>query len=160
MKKIFLILIFILNFENLYGSNKISYIDINYILNNSKVGISISEHVKKIEEKKINEFNLIEKKLSDREKDILKKKSVIDNEEFENLVNSLKKDVNSYRQVKKSFYEEIEKKKIKYTKQVLNTLNPIIAKYVEDNAISLVLLKKNIVIAKKIWILQSLLWIY
>ena len=107
MKKIFLILIFILNFENLYGSNKISYIDINYILNNSKVGISISEHVKKIEEKKINEFNLIEKKLSDREKDILKKKSVIDNEEFENLVNSLKKDVNSYRQVKKFFYEEI-----------------------------------------------------
>jgi len=31
----------------------------------------------------------------------------------------------------------------------LNTLNPIISKYVEDNSIEIVLSKKNIVIAKK-----------
>ena len=41
------------------------------------------------------------------------------------------------------------KKKIKYTKIVLNTLNPIISKYVEENSISIVFPKKNIIIAQK-----------
>jgi len=38
---------------------------------------------------------------------------------------------------------------MKYTKMVLNTLNPIISNYVEENSISIVFPKKNIIIAKK-----------
>ena len=45
--------------------------------------------------------------------------------------------------------KEIDEKKIKYTKVVLNVLNPIISKYVEDNSITIVFPKKNIIIAKK-----------
>ena len=38
---------------------------------------------------------------------------------------------------------------MKYTKIVLNTLNPIISNYVEENSITIVFPKKNIIIAKK-----------
>ena len=48
MKKIFLLIFIILNFENSFAENKIAYIDINHILNNSVVGQSISEHINKI----------------------------------------------------------------------------------------------------------------
>ena len=41
------------------------------------------------------------------------------------------------------------KKKIEYTKLVLNSLNNIIADYVESNSITVVFSKKNIVVAKK-----------
>ena len=74
MKKIILLFIFIINFENSYAENKIAYIDINHILNNSIVGQSISKHIKKIKEKKNNELVLIEKQLTDKEEDIFKKK--------------------------------------------------------------------------------------
>ena len=74
MKKILLLLIFILNFENSYADNKIAYIDINHLLNNSLAGQSISEHIRKIKEKKNNELELIEKQLKDKEKDLIKKK--------------------------------------------------------------------------------------
>ena len=74
MKKTFLLIIFILNFENSYAENKIAYIDINHILNMSIVGQSISEHIKKIKEKKNNELVIIEKQLADKEADIIKKK--------------------------------------------------------------------------------------
>ena len=50
---------------------------------------------------------------------------------------------------KNEFNVQIEEKKIKYTKVVLNALNPIISKYVEENSILIVLPKKNIIIAKK-----------
>jgi len=74
MKKIFLLIIFILNFENSYAENKIAYIDIDHILNYSIVGQSISEHIKKIKEKNYNELDLIKKQLEDKETDIIKKK--------------------------------------------------------------------------------------
>ncbi len=149
MKKIFLLLVFILSFEYSYAENKIAYIDINNILNNSIVGKSISEHIQNIKIKKNEEFSEIEKKLLDKEKDIIKKKNIIEKNEFDEQITILKNDINKYNVKKNKFLKEIEEKQIKYTKLVLNTLNPIISKYVEENSISMVLPKKNIIIAKK-----------
>ena len=149
MKKTFLLIIFILNFENSYAENKIAYIDINHILNMSIVGQSISKHIKKIKEKKNNELVIIEKQLADKEADIIKKKNIIEKSEFEKQVNLLQKEISEYRNEKKKINEEIDKKKIKYTKIVLEALNPIISKYVEENSITIVFPKKSIVIAKK-----------
>ena len=149
MKKIFILLIFILNFEISHAKNKIAYINIDHILNNSIAGNSISNYIQEIEEKKINEFKLIEKQLSDKEKHIIKKKNIVDKIEFEKQVNILKEEIVNYGNQKKKFNEEIDKKKMKYTKIVLNTLNPIISNYVEENSITIVFPKKNIIIAKK-----------
>tara|TARA_Y100001970_G_C14122579_1_gene797135 strand:- start:597 stop:1112 length:516 start_codon:yes stop_codon:yes gene_type:complete len=150
MKKFFfLLLIFLLNFKYLYAENKIAYIDINNILNNSIVGQSITQHIKNIKEKKNKEFSLIEKQLLEKEKDLIKKKNIIEKNKFEKQVNVLKKEINSYNLEKKKFDKEIEEKKVKYTKKVLNSLNPIISNYVEENSISVVFPKKNIIIAKK-----------
>ena len=149
MKKIFILLVFIFNFEYSYAENKIVYIDLNYILNNSIVGQTITKHIKNIKEKKNKEFTLIEKQLLDEEEDIIKKKNIIEENEFNKQVNLLKKKINEYRIKKKEFNKDIDNKKIKYTKIVLNTLNPIISKYVEENSISMVVPKKNIIIAKK-----------
>ena len=76
MKKILLLFIFIFNFENSYADNKIAYIDIDYILNNSIAGQSISKHIQRTKEKKNNELKLIEKQLADKENDIIKKKKI------------------------------------------------------------------------------------
>ena len=64
MKKILLILFIFFNFENSNAENKIAYININHILNNSIVGKSITKHINEIKEKKIIEFKIIEKILS------------------------------------------------------------------------------------------------
>ena len=149
MKKIFILLLFILNFEYSYAENKIVYLDLNYILNNSIVGQTITKHIKNIKEKNNKEFSLNEKKLLDKENDILKKKNIIEKSEFNKQVNLLKKEINEYRIKKKTFNKDIDDRKIKYTKIVLNSLNPIISKYVEENSISMVVPKKNIIIAKK-----------
>tara|TARA_B100002051_G_scaffold266613_1_gene293980 strand:- start:262 stop:774 length:513 start_codon:yes stop_codon:yes gene_type:complete len=149
MKKTLLLLVIFLNFKYSYADNQIVYIDINKILNHSVVGQKITQHIQSIKEKKNQNFSLIEKKLLDKENDIIKKKNIIEKIEFEKQVNLLREEVTQYNLKKKKFNEEIEKKKIEYTKIVLNTLNPIISNYVEENSILIVLPKKNIVIAKK-----------
>ena len=149
MKKILLIIFFILNFEIAKAENKIAYININHILNNSIVGQSITEHIKKIKEKKISEFKSIEKQLSTKEQSLIKEKNILSTEEFEKQVSKLNEEIKLYRKNKNVFNKNMEKKKLEYTKIVLNSLNPIISKYVEENSIMVVFPKKNIIIAKK-----------
>ena len=149
MKKFLLILFFFLNFNNVNAETKIAYIDINYILKNSIVGKSIFEYISSIEQKKKSEFNLIEKKLSDSEKDIISKKNIIDENDFNKQVDSLKSEINEYNNEKNKFIDEINKEKMKYTKIVLKTLNQIISKYVEESSITIVFSKKDVVVAKK-----------
>ena len=149
MKKIIFLLIIIVNFEYCYADNKVVYIDINNILNNSIVGKSISTHLQNIRENKSKEFLLIEKKLLDKEKDINKKKNILEKKIYEEQVLLLNNEVKEYNLSKKKFNKEIDKKKIQYTKIVLDSLNPIVSKYVDENSISIVLPKKNIIIAKK-----------
>ena len=148
MRKIVLIIIFF-NFEYASAATKIAYIDINNILNNSIVGRAITKHIKKIKEEKNKEFLITENQLLDKEKDILKKKNLWEKNDLDQQVSLLKNEVNEYNILKKNFNKDVDEKKIKYTKIVLNSLNPIISKYVEENSIDVVLPKKNIIIAKK-----------
>ena len=48
MKKILFLFIIFINFGHSAADSKIAYIDIDYILNNSAVGKSITEHIQKI----------------------------------------------------------------------------------------------------------------
>ena len=149
MKKIFFLLFFFLSFEFSYADTKIAYINVNHILNNSEVGKSISKHLNNIKEKKLIEFQSIEIQLSEKEKNIIKKKNIIDDKEFTNEVNVLKKEIVEYNNRKKNFNKKIDEQKIKYTKEVLITLNSIISNYVEEKDIQIVFSKKDIIIAKK-----------
>ena len=91
MKKILFILIIFLNFNQSTADNKIAYIDIDYILNNSLVGTSITEHIQKIKEKKNSELESIEKQLSEKENDIVKQKNIIEKSEYEKKNTKIKK---------------------------------------------------------------------
>ena len=56
--------------------------------------------------------------------------------------------MSDYRNQKKTMFDNLNKKKSEYLKKVLNSLN-LISKYVEENEISLVLQKNNIIVTKK-----------
>ena len=101
MKNIILIIIFILNINLSYAEDKIAYININHILNNSLAGKSITEHILKLKEKKTSEFLSIEKQLANKEKEIINQKNIIEKSKFEEQVKKLRDEVNSYNEKKK-----------------------------------------------------------
>ena len=148
MKKFF-IFIFFWNINLSYANENIFYIDINYILENSIVGKSINTQIKKIQNKENENFKIEEKKLIEKEKKLISQKNILDEKQFKIELDKHKKNLSNYRNKKKYFIDNLNKKKTDYLKIVLNSLNPIISKYVEENEISLVLQKKNIIVAKK-----------
>ena len=74
MKKIFLIIFFSLISYNLSASEKIAIADVDFILKNSKKGISIQKKFKDKNEKIVSKFKKKEEKLKEKELEISKKK--------------------------------------------------------------------------------------
>ncbi len=145
-------LIFIFLFLILFNSNSFSqivYIDMNYILNNSKIGKSLNSHLFKVNNEFLSKFNQIESDLKKKEEELLAKKNIIEKSEFEEKISNLSKDIQNFRFNKKNSQEKLNKIKLENTKKILSIINPIITNYVETNSISLVVSKKNIIVGKK-----------
>ena len=150
IKNFFFILLFsLLSFNVSKADEKISYVDIDYILSNSLAGKLLLETLKKEEKLKIENFKVSDDNFKDKEKKILAKKNLITNEEINKELKSLQIDFQSYRKNKMS---EIKKFKAKRNRNILNfikLINPIIENYMTENSISILLDKKNIFIASK-----------
>ena len=148
MKKIFFSLILTF-FLSVNANSQIAYIDINFILNTSKVGKSLNKYITEIRDENSIDQNQIEKILVKKEKELVAQQNIIDKSEFEKKLSNLSKEINQYRVDKKRSQDSLNTIKLKNTKKILELLNPIITEYVELNSISLVIPKKNIVVGKK-----------
>ena len=148
MKKILIFIIFFKCFI-LNAHAEIVYLDINYILKKSNVGTSLNSYIDELSKDKLIAYKKIENDLIKAEKAILAQQKIIDKNEFEKKLNNLSKKIKKYKNDRKKTKDEISEIKINNTKKILNTLNPIITKYVEENSITLVLPKKNIIVGKK-----------
>jgi Skp family chaperone for outer membrane proteins len=150
IKKIFFILIFIsVSVNFLKAEDKVSYIDIDYILTNTLAGKEILNLLKKEEESKIKEFKLDENDLKNEENKILAKRNLISKEEINKELKLLNDKFQKYNQVKLKEIDILKKKRNRNIINFINQINPIIEKYMTDNSIYMLLDKKNVFIASK-----------
>ena len=148
MKKKILILI-LLNILTFNSKAEIVYIDISYILNSSDVGKNLNNYIETIKNQNSIKYEKIENDLVNKEKSLIAQQNILDKEQFQKKLKSLTSEVQKYRSDKKVSFEELNDIKINKTKEILSALNPIITKYVDENSISIVIPKKNIVVGRK-----------
>jgi len=150
LKNIFLILFFLaISVNYLKAQEKVSYIDIDYILSSSVPGKSLLNKLKEDEELKINIFKSKEEDFKQKESKILAKKNLISKEEINKELKSLQIKFNEYRKDKAKQIQELKTKRKRNIVNFLSLLNPIIEKYMSDNSIYMVIDKKNVFIANK-----------
>ena len=150
VKKFFFILIFIsISVNFLKAEDKVSYIDIDYILANTLAGKEILNLLKKEEESKINEFKLKENNFKNEENKILAKRNLISKLEINKELKLLQDKFQKYNQVKLKEIDALKNKRNRNIINFINQINPIIEKYMTDNSIYILLDKKNVFIASK-----------
>ena len=141
-------IIFISLIQVSFAEKKIAFIDIDMIINQSEFG---KKSYKKIDNdfKKENEKLLkIEKNLVSKEKEILNQKNILSEEELNNKVIDLKKEINDFQKKKRLMNEKFNKMRLDKTNEMVQSLNNILSKYADENDISMIIQKKFIVIAK------------
>ena len=149
-KNIFFILFFLaISVNSLKAQEKVSYIDIDYILSSSVPGKLLLNKLKEDEELKINIFKSKDEDFKQKESKILAKKNLISKEEINKELKSLQIEFNEYRKDKAKQIQELKTKRKRNIVNFLSLLNPIIEKYMSDNSIYMVIDKKNVFIANK-----------
>ena len=131
-----------------FAEKKIAFIDIDMIINQSEFG---KKSYKKIDNdfKKENEKLIkIEKNLVSKEKEILNQKNILSEEELNNKVIDLKREINDFQKKKRLMNEKFNKMRLDKTNEMVQSLNNILSKYADENDISMIIQKKFIVIAK------------
>jgi outer membrane protein len=147
-KIFFLTLIILLSTNNLKAEDKVAFLDIDFILTNTIAGKFLLENLKKQEEIKINKFKIDDEKFKNNEKKILAKKNLVSVEEIKKEMNELQIEFQKYNNDKKKEIDYLKKKRNTNIINFINSINPIIEKYMADNSIYMLMDKKNVFIAK------------
>ena len=134
---------------NAYSNEKIVYVDMNSLINSSKAGTSINNQMKKILDKNNTEYQSLEKKLRQEEKDLLNKKNVLDPNKYKDEVNIFKNKINKLKIERNKEIEDIQKRNVKAKNELVNIVTEILAKYSAENQIKLVLNKESIILGIK-----------
>ena len=144
--KFFVVTFFFIISTSAFAEQKIVFIDMKYVLNNSKAGKGAQEYLKKALSDNQKKFADTEKNLKNEEADLLGKKNDLTKEEYKKLSDVLRAKVIEYQKTRKEVFDKITKQRSDARKKLLEALTPIMEKYADENEISLVLDKKSIII--------------
>ena len=150
MKKFFqllFLLTILTSTANLNAKENIVFIDLNYVLNKSNNGKKILDELNNINEKNKKKFSNEESQLDKERNDIKKLKNIISKEEYNKKVVLFQEKVELYNKDKTKIIKSFEDKKKKELDNFFNNLNKIMNIYMKENEISLIIEKKNIVMA-------------
>ena len=149
MKRIIVLIIISYLFNSAaLANNQIAYIDMDRILNTSKVGKKAVTNLEENHKIKIKNFKKIEEDLKKKERDIVSQKNILSNEEYSKKINDLRIEVRNYRNERQKSLDLLTKKRIEISQKFLKKINPLIAEYAKEKSISLIIQKKNIVMGK------------
>tara|TARA_B100001123_G_scaffold382093_1_gene452991 strand:- start:1407 stop:1931 length:525 start_codon:yes stop_codon:yes gene_type:complete len=146
----YLVKIFVVTFlafvcTHVSAEQKIAYMDMKFILNNSKAGKNAQSYLQKTFKDKQKQFGDMEAALKKEESDLLGKRTVMNKEEYQKKTDDLRKKVIDYQSKRRTALEKITKQRADARKKLLEKLDPILNTYIKENNISLILDKKDVI---------------
>ena len=150
MKKLLsLILVIFIFFTNqVFSEQNIAFINMDRVMSISKSGSSILKQLTDLKNKNSKFFKVEEKKLKEKDAKLITQKNILSEVDLKKKIDELKAEIKNYNQNRNKMIEDFNKLKIDNTNNLLKLINPILVKFSNDNEISIILQKKNLVIGK------------
>ena len=143
---ILIIFLFITNAA--ISEQKIAFINMDKVISTSNSGSSILKQLMDLNNKNLKFLKNEEKKFKEKETKLISQKNIISESEFKIKLEELKSEIKNYNQNRNQMIEEFNKLKVSNTNNLLKLINPILVKFSNDNEISIILQKKDLVIGK------------
>jgi outer membrane protein len=147
MNKIIIIL-FLLIFNSYSYSNEIKFIDLQFLLNNSKLYQSIDSSLIEANNKIKAELQLKESKIKKKENELISKRKIISEEEFNKEVLALNKELKNYNDERSNILNDFNLKKENEYKKFYNKLNQVLIEYSKKENLDIIIDKKYILISR------------
>ena len=146
-KKFFFVVLFIFfGISNSFSEQKIAFIDLDFVVENTNVGKAILKELNDLNSQNIKKLKLREDELKLNEEEIKKKQNIISENEYKNEINLLKDKIKTFRNEKNMMVSNFNKNKNQKIKNLFDQMNPIIQNYMNLNSIDILLDRKNVYI--------------
>ena len=144
--KFVVVTFFVLVCTTSFAEQKIVFVDMTFVLNNSKAGKGAQDYLKKAISDNQKRFSDTEKKFKNEESDLIGKKNDMTKEEYKKYSDALRAKVIEYQKERKEVFDKITKQRAEARKKLLEKVTPIMENYADENNISLVIDKKSLII--------------
>ena len=142
-------LVFFLFFINpVVSEQKIAIINMDKVISTSNLGISILKQLNDLNNKNKKFLKKEEKKFKEKEAKLISQKNIISEDEFQIKVDKLKSEISNYNQNRNKMILDFNKLKLDNTNNLLKLINPILIDFSNEKKISIILQKKDLVVAK------------
>ncbi len=141
--------ILMLFFSNVFASDKIVFIDINYIFKNSNAGKDLHAQIKQRKEVLNKEINKFKVQIEDERKKILSQKNVLSIEEYNKKISLLDKKITELNSTISYKQKEFSLFKNRIENKFSKSLNLLLEEYSSNNSINIILKRENLLMAKK-----------
>ena len=125
----------------------VKYIDLNMIVNNSIVGKKIKKMITDESNKLKNKHKKEEDQLRKKKNEILAKKNILNEKDFENEVNQHQQNVEKYHSNKNEDLEKLSKKSLDLSRNLMVKIDKIVIDYARENSIDLLLKKDALIVS-------------
>ena len=142
--KFFVVTLILLICTHSSAEQKVLYVDMKFILNNSNAGKRAQDFLQKTFKDNQEKFSTEEKNLKKEEENLLANKTNFTKEEYKQKTDQLRKKVINYQSQRRKSLEKLTDQRKKAREKLLEKLEPILNNYIKENNISLVLDKKNV----------------
>ena len=150
LKKFLIINLFLIFFTLSYAEEqKIVYLNVDKIMQQSIAGKSIKKQLENLYNKNLEKFKKNDEILKNKEKKLIAQKNILSQEDFQKELSSLRKEIINFQKEQVKVRDDINKLRIGATNKLISKLSPILQEYAKKNSVSLILQKKNIVMGKK-----------
>ena len=128
-----------------FADESIRFININYIVNNSDVGVSLNKIIKNKTKKIETDLKDLAKKIEKKKNKIVSQKNILKKEEFNKLVKDYEKEVEIFNELRNKKQTDFDSFRVESKKKILDLLNPIITDFLQSNSIKILLQKEKII---------------
>ena len=152
MKKkfsVYIVTLLVLFITNVKVENAITFLNLEYVLNNSVSGKVILNEINLLKKTNEENFNNLGVKIKKKEQDLLNKKNILSEEDFNINLSNLKKEISEFNQKRNKQISVYENTRKEMLDNYLKKITPIIQDYIIKNSISIVLNQKDIFIGNK-----------
>ena len=149
LKIIFSLLIIFVSLSTIsYGSEDVSFINVDKILNESNIGKNTLKKINELNNKNLEELKKEEEELKKIEIEIRNKKNVISENELANEIDSFKNKVKDLNDKKNSMVKEFNIYKKNQLDNFFKKISPIVQNYMDENSIEIIIDSKYVFMGK------------
>ena len=134
IKKFLFILFITWIFTNSYAEEqKIVYLNVDKIMQQSSAGKSIKKQLENLYNKNLEKFKKSDEILKTKEKKLIAQKNILSQEDFQKELTSLRSEIINFQREQVKSRDNINKLRIGATNKLISKLSPILKEYAKKN---------------------------